>query len=613
MSVIACKNYIKHLFFALILSVSANLLAQPVDNDTKLANHYFDKGEFEKAEIYYERAYKNYDSQLYYDRYFQCLFNLEKYEECEKLVEKRIKKDPYSIDNQFKLASVYTATSRENLAEEVYTKLISDLKPIRSRVDDLGERFQLEGMYPFALETYLQGRKILKDGEYGFQLELAGLYGLMNRPTDMISEYLNLLEYSPVYLKTVQTYLSRMIDFEIDLDKVELLRQEILLKVQKYPDLTVYNEMFIWYYLQKKEFAGAVLQAKSLDKKNNEQGKRLLEIGNVCKANLAYKDAAKAYQYVIDLGNKFPYYFNAMQAKLEVEFEELTLRKSYTKEELVVVAGGFERALVEMGGGKRCMGVMVKLAEIYAFYLDAPEKGILLIDQVLQFPLSPKEIAESKILKGDILVVNNEIWDASLLYMQVEKEFSEDIIGHEAKFKNAKVFYYDGEFDYAKAQLDVLKASTSKLIANDAMQLSLLLQDNLGIDTALAPVQLYANADLLLTQHKYQEAIILLDSLEKRYPFHSMIDEVLFKKGQTYEGLQNWEKAIENYTLVAESYSHDILGDDATFKLAQLYEYRLSDPQKAAEYYKKILFEFGGSLYTAEAREKYRAIIAVYN
>lgn len=256
---------------------------------------------------------------------------------------------------------------------------------------------------------------------------------------------------------------------------------------------------------------------------------------------------------------------------------------------------------------------MRQLTKIYAFYLDESVKAMALANEIMALPLTKHELAEIKILKGDIYVVQGDIWEASLLYMQVEKEFSEDVIGHEAKFKNAKVFYYDGEFEYAKAQLDVLKASTSKLIANNAMQLSLLIQDNLGIDTTQAPVQMYANADLLLAQHKYAEAIEMLDSLEKRFPFHSMVDEVLFKKAEIYEGLQKWDLAIDFYTVVLESYSHDILGDDAAFRLAEIYDYRLDNPQKAAEYYKKILFDFGGSLYTAEAREKFRSITANYN
>ncbi len=586
--------------------------AQPRDNDTKLAAHYFDKGQFDKAEVYYEKVYKKYNAQLYFERYFDCLLYQEKYDECEKLAEKRIKKDPYTIANQFKLAEVYNATGRENEANELYADLIKELPPIQSRVDDLGEAFESRGLYQDALETYLKGRKMMKGG-YGFQLELASLYSLLERPSDMLSEYLNLLEYSPVYVKTVQTYLARIIDFEEDDKLVELLRQEILIKVQRNPEEVVFNEMFVWYYLQKEEFTGAVLQAKALDKKTSGKGRNVMDVGNVCQANGDYSAAIKAYDYVVELGDRFPYYYAAMQEKLDVEFLQVTTKKSYSKNEVKTVADDFETALIKLGKSSKTVGIMHQLAEIYAFYLDDASQALTLADEMLALPLNKYEQATVKVLKGDILVVSNEIWDASLLYMQVETAFSEDIIGHEAKYKNARVFYYDGEFEYAKAQLDVLKASTSKLIANDAMQLSLLLQDNLGIDTTTAPVQLYANADLLLQQNKYGSALAMLDSLEKRYPFHSMVDEVLFKKAEIYEKQQNWEAALSNYQIVVDSYSFDILGDDAAYRMAEIYAVRLDNQEKAAEYYKKILFDFSGSLYTADARKKYRLITAVFN
>lgn len=35
-----------------------------------------------------------------------------------------------------------------------------------------------------------------------------------------------------------------------------------------------------------------------------------------------------------------------------------------------------------------------------------------------------------------------------------------------------KLAYYRGDFKYAQGLLDVLKAATSELVANDAMQLS---------------------------------------------------------------------------------------------------------------------------------------------
>lgn len=589
----------------LLFAVTFNsALAQPKDNETKLADHYFNKGEFAKAEEYYDKVYKKYKHSVYFEKYYLCLFYQEKFDEAEKACLKRIKADPYDIELKFMLGQVYEETGRQVEANELYDEMIAHIGAIQSHIQALGKAFNVRGKYDYALKTFLEGRKSIRTG-YQFQLELAEVYSFLDQSDKMIEEYLNLLDYSPVYLKTVQTYLSRIIDFEEDLELVQLLKEQLLGRVQKYPERDYYNEMLIWFYLHKKEFPGAVIQAKAIDKRKGLKGKRVFEIGEICEANSEYTSAGKAYQYVIELGESSPYYIMATERKLKLGFNQITNQKSYSTEDLLRISNDFETALTNLGKSQSTIGIIMELAQIYAFYLNEPSKAETLLLETLQMALTPIQKAQVKILLGDVYVVSDRIWDASLLYMQVEKQFSEDVIGHEAKFKNAKVFYYDGEFDYAKAQLDVLKASTSKLIANDAMQLSLLLQDNLGVDTTLAPVQMFANADLLLQQNRHQDALATLDSLEKKFPFHSLADEVLFKKAEIYEDLQNWEKAIELYNTVCTSYAHDILGDDAAYRIAKIYDLKLGDKVKAAEFYKLILFEFKGSLFTAGARARY--------
>ncbi|MBK8926803.1 MAG: tetratricopeptide repeat protein [Crocinitomicaceae bacterium] len=590
-----------------VFCLPLNADAQPVDNDAKLAAYYYDKGEFAKAEIYYEKLHKQYKSKTYFERYFMCLFYQQKFDDCEDLVEKQIKRDPYDIDAKFLLAMVYEETDRQKDADAIYQKLIDDLEAVQTRVEYLGTAFRQRGKLEYALQTYLKGKEMLKKG-YAFQLELADIYSQMNEPAKMIEEYLNLLDYSPSYLKTVQTYLTRAIDFTEEPAKVEMLRIELLERVQTYPDADHYSEMMIWFYLQKKEFSGAVIQAKAYDKRKGLNGKKVYEVAQICQYNKAYDAAVKAYQYIVELGKTNPYYSLAIEGGLKIEFILLTDKANYTDAELEALALRYEEALTNLGKSQQTLGLMIQLAKIYAFYLNQPVQAERVIKEALALPLNPKQKAELKVLLGDIYVVSNRIWDASLLYMQVEKDFSEDIIGHEAKFKNACVFYYDGEFEYAKAQLDVLKASTSKLIANDAMQLSLLLQDNLGIDTTRAPVQIFAHADLFIQQHKYDSALFMLDSLTRQYPFHNLADEVLFRKGEIMEKQHNWTAAIEYYIEVYEAYGHDILADDAVIRIARIYDFKLEDKTKAAEFYRKILFEFTASIHGAEARERYTEI-----
>lgn len=578
--------------------------------DAKLAAHYYNKGSFDKAELYYKKLYKKYSTDSYFEKYYDCLFFQEKFPEAEKVVEKRIKTNNLDISNHFKLASIYEKTGRESEADKIYQNLIDELSPVQSRVQALGKYFLSIGKYQYALDTYNKGKKSNRGG-YQYNLELAELYAITNRNPEMITSYLDLLEYSSGYLKSVQAYLSRHIDFETDEADIAFLRTELLSRTQSNPNKFYYNEMLIWYYLQKKEYTGAIIQAKALDRKENSMGRKTYEIGNICKTNKLYKKAQEAFQAIMDFGEKSSYYSSAAQNYLEVSFLQVTEGGTYDIEEVEIVSHSFETELARLGKSNRTILIIERLARIYAFYLDESQKAQDLLYEALEAPLRPLDKARVKILLGDVLVANNQIWDASILYMQVANNFKDDKIGHEAKFKNAKVFYYDGEFDYAKAQLDVLKASTTKLIANDAMRLSLLLQDNLGIDTTLAPVQMYAQADLLFQQNKFDAAFTKLDSISILFPFHSLSDEIIYQKGLIYSKMQKWPEAIVQFEKIIETYWFDILADDAIFRIAEIYDYKLNDQDLAADYYKKILFDYSSSLHVSKSRERFRTIKAV--
>ncbi|MFK8044992.1 MAG: tetratricopeptide repeat protein [Crocinitomicaceae bacterium] len=534
----------------------------------------------------------------------------EKYKEAEKVVSKQIKRYPFEIAYQFKLADLYKKTDREIDAEFLYQKMVDDLTPVKSQVQNLGRYFSGIGAYDYALQTYEKGKKANKSG-YQFNLEMAELYSLTNQPEKMIEAYLDLLEYSPTYLRTTKVYLVRQIDFENDSERVELLRQSLLKRAQSNPNKTYYNKMLIWYYTQKKEYLGAIIQAKALDKKENSGGKHTFEMGAVCQSNKAYSKSVMAYEFVKEFGFKSPYYTVAAEKLLEVSFLQVTDSGVFDSSEVDAVAKNYEAELDRLGKSGSTINIIERLARIYAFYLNDSEKALNMLSEALQLAPTGIDKAKIKVLTGDVLVADNQIWEASIFYMQVANDFKDDKIGHEAKFKNAKVFYYDGEFEFAKAQLDVLKASTTKLIANDAMQLSLLLQDNLGIDTTEAPVQLFAKADLLLQQNRYIESLAVLDTIQAQFPFHSLADEILFQKGLIYSQQKKWGEAVTYFEEIVSIYSFDILADDALFKLAEIYDYRLSQPDKAAEYYKKILFEFSGSLFTSLARERYRALKSI--
>jgi tetratricopeptide (TPR) repeat protein len=249
------------------------------------------------------------------------------------------------------------------------------------------------------------------------------------------------------------------------------------------------------------------------------------------------------------------------------------------------------------------------LANLQTYYLGKADEAIKEIEELIKSPsLDPVSRAEFKIQLGDIYLIQNQIWDASLLYSQVEKDFKFETIGHEAKFRNAKLSYYAGDFKWAKTQADVLKGSTSKLIANDALDLSLIITDAIGVDTNSAPLAWFASADLLILQHKYTQALAQLDSINKLFATHTLGDDIFFKKAEIFTRLGRNEEAEKMYKDLLEYYPTELYGDDAQFKLAELYERKFKDIEKAKQAYQDVLTKYPGSVYVVEARKRYRAL-----
>jgi hypothetical protein len=379
--------------------------------------------------------------------------------------------------------------------------------------------------------------------------------------------------------------------------------------VQKYPDQPIYTELLAWLFLQKKDFASAFVQTASLDKRYGEPGLRLMNLGQLAFNNRDFSTAVKSYQYVIDKGPLSDYYLSARMELLNVLTTEQEEKPGGNKEAFVLIEQQYEQTLYEVGKNASTASLIQDLAHIKAFRLDKIQEAIDLLDFALQMPgLYERSGAMCKLELADILLFKGEVWEASLLYSQVELDFKEDALGHEAKYRNAKVSYYSGDFEWAQTQLDVLKASTSKLISNDAIDLSLLITDNFNMDTLTLPMEMYARADFLSFKGKYAEAEITLDSITYQFAGHSLSDDILMMKASMKFKQGLFEDSRDMYQQVVDLYGMDINADDALFKLAGMYEYIFLDTEKAMPLYEKLIIEYPGSLYVVDARKRFREL-----
>jgi tetratricopeptide (TPR) repeat protein len=616
----------------LALTGPINYVVAQAVTDEQLGLQYFNNREYDKAAALFERLFDEKPGIYNYTYLLQSLLELNDLDKAEKIVKKQAKRNPedprYIIDQGY----VLIRANQSNKATRLFEQAIKDLPADQRKISELANAFMVRRENDFAVKTYMKGRQLLSPG-YNFGFELALLYEAQGIYDKMVTEYLDLLETNPELQNQVQDRLQNSLNNDPDGQKSELVRIAILKKVQKAPNDVMLSELMLWFSIQLKDFNAAFIQAKALDRRLDENGSRVFALGMLCVNNNNFSTAIEAYRYVIEKSNDISLVIQSKVEILRAEYEQVTRNYPVNQSDLRKLEDKYQKTLAEAGRNPLIFPLMRNLAHIQAFYLNNTGSAIALLEELISLTSQDRtRQAESKLELADIYLFTGDPWEATLLYSQVDKAFKNDPMGHEARFRNARLSFYIGEFEWARAQLDVLKAATSKLIANDAMALSLLIGDNIDIDSSTVQLGTYARADLLLYRNKPEDALALLDSLLTAFPGHLITDDALMKKAEIYIKQGNFTEAETLFRKVVTEFGDGILGDDALFRLALLYDQpgkglsdvssytseelffmNILDPQskdkdKAMAAYQELLVKYPGSLFTVDARKRFRAL-----
>ena len=602
------KN-IRILIVLLVCIILTPALARSQEKtDEQLALQYYSDKDYSKAIVYYERLFDDNPSLLNYTYYLNCLLELEDFSKAEKTARKQIRAFPDDPRYQVDLGYVYIRENESQKGRKQYEECIKNLTADQRHVQELAGAFLTRRETDYAVRTYQKGKELL-GGSYTFGMELASLYQSTGNFENMISEYLDLLQHDDSQSPYVQSQFQTFLGDDADNTRHDLFRNILLKKNQQNPDLSLYSELLLWYSIQEKDFAQAFIQAKALDRRMNEGGKRLFDLARLSASNKDYNVAIEAYNYVIKKAKDPDLLVTSQVELLNTEFQKTIADPGYKLEAIKELGNKYRIALTELGRKTQTVPLVRDLAHIEAFYLDRSDSAIAMLEKVIAIQNIPLSVqAECKLELADILLFSGEPWEATLLYSQVEKTFKNEPLGHEAKFRNAKLSFYIGEFEWAKTQLDILKAATSKLIANDAMALSLLISDNTDPDSSTVALGIFARADLLLFRNQDAKAIQTLDSIAIRFPNHSLSDDVLFKKAEISLKDGDYSNAAAYWQKVVDDYPDDVLADDALFRLAGLYETVLNDKVKAMELYQDVLVKYPASVFATDARKRFRIL-----
>lgn len=599
------------LFFSLLASllIRAQVFIQkPGVNTDKLALQYFEQKEFEKANVYFEELY-NKNPENWFGYYYKSLLGAKELSRAEKITKRQLKQNKSDVFLYVYLGQIYKLENDEKKEKEFYQKAIKELNAVQPYLQNLAAAFIEDGLYDYAIEVYNKGRKTTPD--YPYFYERAEVYKSKNDLESMINEYLDAVDFRESELQNVQVHLQNSLGYDDEAGGINnpLLRQELQKRIQKNPDKIVFSEFLIFIQKQQKNFEGAFVQSKALDKRLKEDGIRVYDLAKICVSNQQWETAKRCYDYIIEKGPDNLYYDAAILDGLNVEYLALTQKPQPAMEELIALEQKLTKANEKYKSNFLNAQIVKNLASLKAYYLNNSAGAIALLNGYIeQAGMEAAAKAGYKIMLGDIYLLKGEIWEASLLYSQVEKDFKYEAIGQEAKFKNAKLSFYAGDFAWAKTQADVLKGATTKLIANDALDLSLIITDAIGVDTNDAPLKLFASAELLTLQHRYQEAIARMDSVNLLYANHTLGDDIFYKKAQIAFLLGKYADVEAMYKSIIEFYPDDLYGDDAQFKLAELYDKYLHNIEKAKQAYQDVLSNYPGSIFTVEARKRFREL-----
>jgi len=582
--------------------------APQAGNEEQMALQFYQNHEFDKAAELFGRIYEKKPSIFNYQYLYFCLVEIKEYNQAERLVKKCMKAEQDAPKYLVDLGYISFREGHPDKSRKYYEEALKKLVANQQQVFDLANAFTTRGEFEYAIRTYQKGRQLLNNS-YPFGFEMAGVYERMGEFDNAMEAYLDLLESNNTFMNTVQDRIQMILAYDVSNDKNERLRKILLGRAQREPDKTCFAELLWWYSIQQKDFDIALIQAKALDRRLKENGEKLSSLANLAVSNERFDIAIECYQYLVSKGPS-GFFFEVSRRELaNTRYLQIIAEPVPSKKQLELLEKEIHEMLKESEDDPSNIKLIRNLAHIKAFYLEKPKEATDLLTHVIQLPgISAAEQAKCKIELADILLFTDDVWEATLLYQQAYQDFKFDVMGQEAKFKNARLSFYIGEFKWAKAQADILKASTSKFISNDAIALSLLISENYDPDSNTIALGMYARADLLDYRNEEDRALVTLDSIPLTFREHPILQQVLYKKGEIKRKQGKYAGADSLFQLVAKEYPNEIMADDALMQAAALNEKQLNNRAKAMSLYQELLDQYPGSIFVADARKKFRTL-----
>lgn len=578
------------------------------NSEIQIANEYFLKGDKQKALTMYESLAKHSENiPQIHENYLALMIDMGKFRDAENYVERLVKKNDDKLNFKLDLGLVYLRGGDEQKADRYFKATIKNIAGDVYRIRGVSDYLVAHNLAEYASYALLEARNALHNNSL-FTLELANLYRLQGKRDEMVDEYLNYVTQTPANIGYVKNLLQILLSKPEELESLEKLLYD---RVQQNPQSEVFSDLLIWVNLQQKNFYGAFIQARAYDKRFKKESPKTLEIAQIALNNQDYDNADKSFTYVMKEYANTENYLPARLGQIRAREAKIKRKFPVNKDSIRYLLTEYESFIKKYPDNINAHEAQMNESALFAYYLDEKDSAILKLNKLIQNPRASMYLkSKAKLELGDIYLLKEEPWESTLLYSQVERMQKDAPIGYEAKLKNAKLSYFKGEFALAQEHLDILKQATTREIANDAMDLSMRINENLGFDSVGTALKKYASIELLLQQNKAVEATTKIKEFvdDPGNATSSMLDDFYWLQANLEMKQGHFDQSIAILQKIIDNFGEDILSDDALFLQADIYQNQLKNKDKAMEIYHAFLTKYPGSVYVAEARKRYRAL-----
>lgn len=591
-------------------------------SEIQLANEYLLKGEKQKAlEVYRELAKSDVNIAFIHNSYLNTLLDLNQATEAQTYLKRLLKRDPENVMYNLDVGFVYVRTGEVTKGDKHFKDIINAYKENVPVIKTISDYMANKTLTEYSILALTESRKSLENPIL-FSFDLAMLYRIQGQREKMIEEYLNYANQNSSNIQVAKNIMQVLLTKP---EELETLEKILYGRIQKFPDMDMYADLLIWVTMQQKNFGAAFIQSRAYDRRHKKLGERSLEIAKVALDNEDFETATKAYTYVVREYPDGPYYLQAQLGLMHTREARIKSTFPIQADSMRSLITDYRKFVLAYPENIHALEAQRNEAILYATYLDEKDKAIALLNNLSSNPrITPPLKSKVKLDLGDIYLLKGEPWEATLLYSQVEKLLQGNPIGYEAKLKNARLSYYKGDFRLAQEHLDILKEATTREIANDAMELSMRIKENIAFDSAGEALKAYAKIELLLYQNKKDEALQALNALaagtawvsdssktstvRASFSNRAILDDVYWLEANIRMERGEFAASIHLLQRILTEYPDDILVDDAYFLQGEIYERQIKDTEKAMEIYRTFLDKYPGSVYAAEARKRFRIL-----